>query len=313
MENKKRLQVWLEKMRQEYRLVILREETLEEEMFFKLTRLNLYMFFCTVFVIMVIFIYSLFAFTPLKMYIPGYGDTLGIRGELETLYDRSDSLEHLVLSQDAYIKNIKGILMNEMDSTYAGRIKDGTSESKNETETDASKSEVLAAVDDPAIIEKLNELSEAEERLRDEIEDGNSADLFSGEGVTDLASIADLYLFSPVKGYIVDGFDPDTKHFGVDVAAAESEPIKAVADGVVIADDWTLDTGYSIAIQHSNNLISFYKHNSVLLKKVGNFVKTGDVIAFVGNSGEHTEGPHLHFELWYQQGPVDPTDYISFN
>ncbi len=120
------------------------------------------------------------------------------------------------------------------------------------------------------------------------------------------------YFFPPLKGYVTNEFEPRSDHFGIDVVAPENEPVKAVMDGVVIFSQWTSETGYVIGLQHGNNLLTLYKHNSVLLKKEGNFVKAGDAIAIIGNSGEQTTGPHLHFELWYNGQPINPRDYIVF-
>jgi murein DD-endopeptidase MepM/ murein hydrolase activator NlpD len=126
-------------------------------------------------------------------------------------------------------------------------------------------------------------------------------------------SIADFYFFSPVKGTISSLFNPIANHFGVDISTPKNEPVKATLDGKVIFSDWTLETGNTITVQHSNNIISTYKHNSVLFKKVGNFVAAGEVIAIVGNTGELSNGPHLHFELWYNGIAVNPKDFINFN
>lgn len=124
---------------------------------------------------------------------------------------------------------------------------------------------------------------------------------------------SDMYFFRPVIGYNVSNkYNPADNHFGVDIVAKENETIKSISDGTVILSDWTMDTGHIIAIQHANEVVSIYKHNSVLLKKVGNFVKAGDIIAIIGSSGEMSSGPHLHFELWYKGKPLNPENYISF-
>ncbi|WP_448520589.1 M23 family metallopeptidase [Rhodoflexus sp.] len=126
------------------------------------------------------------------------------------------------------------------------------------------------------------------------------------------AQLKDFVFFTPIKGVLLGRFDPDKQHYGVDIVARKNEPIKAIADGTVIISSWTQDSGYTIGIQHKNQLISFYKHNSVLLRKVGDNIRAGDIIAIIGNSGELTDGPHLHFELWHNGSPVNPEQYISF-
>ena len=121
-----------------------------------------------------------------------------------------------------------------------------------------------------------------------------------------------MYFTAPVAGSISAGFDSESGHIGVDIIAPKNTPIKSAMDGWVIASDWTLDTGNTIAVQHTNNIVTFFKHNSVLLKKTGEFVKAGEAIAIIGNTGELTDGPHLHFELWHRGAPVNPVDYVSF-
>ncbi len=125
--------------------------------------------------------------------------------------------------------------------------------------------------------------------------------------------IQDMLLFNPVEaGIISDKFNPRINHYGLDLVARKDEPIRCVADGTVILASWTHDTGHVITVQHAGNLVSVYKHNSVLLKKEGNLVKAGEAIAIIGNSGQLTTGPHLHFELWHNSNPVDPEQFISF-
>jgi murein DD-endopeptidase MepM/ murein hydrolase activator NlpD len=109
------------------------------------------------------------------------------------------------------------------------------------------------------------------------------------------------------------GFDPQNNHYGVDIVAKENEPVKTITDGTVILATWTLETGYIISIQHSNELISIYKHNSVLLKKIGDVVRGGEIISIIGNTGELTSGQHLHFELWYKGTPLNPQKFITFD
>ena len=116
----------------------------------------------------------------------------------------------------------------------------------------------------------------------------------------------------PVEGYVTEEYDFSKEHFGIDIAAKEDAPVKAVLDGKVISAVYTLETGYVLAVQHANNLVSFYKHNSRMLRKEGDLVKAGDVIAIVGNTGELSTGPHLHFELWHEGKSLNPKDYIAF-
>uniref|UniRef100_UPI004047EF65 M23 family metallopeptidase n=1 Tax=Roseivirga sp. TaxID=1964215 RepID=UPI004047EF65 len=120
------------------------------------------------------------------------------------------------------------------------------------------------------------------------------------------------YLFSPISGYVSQAFDPKNEHYGIDVVSKKDEPVKCIADGTVIFSSWTQDAGNVIAVQHKENLISVYKHNSALTKEVGNFITAGEILAIIGNTGELTNGPHLHFELWYNGNAVNPEDFIVF-
>jgi len=124
-------------------------------------------------------------------------------------------------------------------------------------------------------------------------------------------NVLHLHLFKPIDGVVVEDYSPEKEHYAIDIVAKKDEPVKSVAAGTVIMSSWTDDTGYVIAVQHENNLISFYKHNAVLLKKIGDFVQAGDILAIIGNSGELTSGPHLHFELWHNGVPINPKNYIS--
>jgi len=130
--------------------------------------------------------------------------------------------------------------------------------------------------------------------------------------ISTLSKLDQKYLIAPVRGTVSNKFDYESEHFGIDVIAPKDEPIAAVLDGVVIQSDWSLKDGNSISILHPDNLISRYQHTSVLLKDVGAKVKAGEAIAIIGNSGEQSDGPHLHFELWFEGQAVDPAQFIHF-
>jgi murein DD-endopeptidase MepM/ murein hydrolase activator NlpD len=128
-----------------------------------------------------------------------------------------------------------------------------------------------------------------------------------------VTSLAELHFFPPVKGIVSGKFEIRTKHFGTDIVAKPRSPVSAALDGTVIFTGWTMETGYIIGIQHRNNIISVYKHNSSLLKETGDLVRAGEPVSIVGNSGElFTSGPHLHFEIWYKGTPLDPEKHILF-
>ena len=125
-------------------------------------------------------------------------------------------------------------------------------------------------------------------------------------------SLANYHFFKPITGIVSKEFQLDEEHYGIDVVAEKDAGVKSTLNGKVLFAAWTAETGNVIIIQHSNELISIYEHNSVLLKKEGDVVKAGEVIAIVGNSGEFTTGPHLHFEIWFKGSPLNPTEVINF-
>ena len=124
--------------------------------------------------------------------------------------------------------------------------------------------------------------------------------------------LQEIFFFSPKVGFVSAPYNVREGHFGIDIVAKKNEPVKCVADGTVIMASWTQDSGYVMAIQHRGNIISVYKHNAELLKEVGNFVNAGEIISIIGNTGDLTDGPHLHFELWYNGTSVDPEEFVTF-
>lgn len=288
MEKKKR--PFVEKLKNKYRLVVLNDDTFEERASFRLSRFNVYVFVTSVLSILIILIFSLIIFTPLKEYIPGYAD-VKMRRDIVDLKFYTDSLETAVMSQNLWLNNVKKILEGKVDSSSA-----------EDSET-AIRYDTI----------KLSRIPIEDILLREEIEsEDNYALVYSGQNSEENDLEGVLRLSSPLHGMVTQQFNKEEDHFGIDIVAPEKTPVKAVASGTVIISEWTLEAGHTIAVQHKNNLISIYKHNSVLLKKVGNFVKGGDAIAIVGNSGELSSGPHLHFELWQEGSSVDPEQFINF-
>lgn len=289
VEKKKRR--FVEKLKNKYRLVILNDDTFEEKASFRLSRFNVYVFVTTLLSILIILIFSLIIFTPLKEYIPGYAD-VKMRRDLIDLKFYSDSLETVVLNQGLWLNNVQKILEGKIDTT-------GVAQSRDKS----SKYDTI----------KLSRIPIEDVLLREEIErEDNYALVYNDQNKQAEGEIGINTLAAPLKGVITQRFSNEEGHIGIDIVAAEKTPVKSIAPGTVIISEWTMETGHNIAIQHENGLISIYKHNSVLLKKVGNFVKTGDAIAIIGNSGELSSGPHLHFELWRKGTAVDPEQYISF-
>jgi murein DD-endopeptidase MepM/ murein hydrolase activator NlpD len=288
---------WFSRLRNKYRLVISNEETFEEEFSFRLSRLNVFVVTGTIAILLVIATTFLIAFTPLREYIPGYTDVT-LRKRVIELERLADSLETDLKRKSEYLQNIKNII----EGRYVASEEDTT---------------VLSS--EPAQGENYGNVnytrSPEDSMLRVEYEGNNKYDLFYNDN-PDLAvakpSRSSFIFLNPLKGIVTNEFNVSTQHYGIDIVSKENEVVKATLDGTVIFSGWTVETGYVISIQHKGTFISSYKHNSALLKQEGNMVKAGEPIAIVGESGELTTGPHLHFELWYNGTPVNPRDYISF-
>jgi murein DD-endopeptidase MepM/ murein hydrolase activator NlpD len=291
-KDKKKKGKWYDKLRNKYRLVFMNDETLEERLTFRLSRLNVFIALGTLTIVLIFLTSILIAFTPLREYIPGYTN-VGLQKDLYRLQRKTDSIEIALLRKDQFIRNLKDVI--------SGNIK---------AEVPVPKDSLRRYTDI-----KLSHSVE-DSLLRTQIENQGKYSLYRSEnsesGARKKYSLGNLLFFTPLKGIVTNTFDPAQRHYGVDVVSKQNEAIKSVLDGTVIFSDWTVETGYVIAIQHQQNLVSVYKHNSALLKKQGEMVKAGEAIAIVGESGELKTGPHLHFELWSEGNPLDPKEYITF-
>ncbi len=286
-EEKKKISL-AERLRQKYRLVILNDSSFEEKFSLRLTPGGILILVSAVTIFMSFLVISLIAFTPIREYIPGYGDVSNEK-ELIKLSVKADSLEYLMDAKNWYIDNLNNVLNGNLS----------TDESK--LDRDSSKK-----------YQNINvKPSKNDSALRQEIESQDKFSLTLGNK-NNSTGISGYFFFSPVKGMITHSFNMAEGHFGVDVAAKENEFIKAALDGTVVFSGWTANDGYVIQLQHGNNLMSVYKHNSDLTKNVGDHVKAGEPIAIIGNTGESSTSTHLHFELWYNGTPVNPQDYILF-
>ncbi len=279
-------------LRYKYKLVIMEESTLEEKLSFRLSRLNVIIVFVLVSLFSVASTIFIISVTPLKEYIPGYASVERVK----QVYINSlkvDSLERALDARDLWIKNFReNILLGKTPPPA------DTNVLKKNKNIDYENIKITRSVQDSL--------------LRQEWEDKEKYDLIYYPDKQTQKGISSFMFFSPVRGTITSGFNIKKKHYGIDLTSDKNAAVKATLDGMVIISTWTYETGYVIAIQHQSNLISVYKHNSVLLKKEGDYVKAGDPIAIIGNSGELSSGPHLHFELWYDTNPVNPADFVVF-
>lgn len=284
----------MERLQHTYRLVIMNNETFEEIGSYRLSLLNVYIALSTLMVLVAILVVSLIVFTPLKRLVPGYGD-VSSHPELIHLNREIDSLSEALEAQQVYTESFRKILVGDVETIQ---------EVPEEEYQPGDSTLQVDRIKEDEILRREVELEEIQE-----IAQLTKANNFSSRDLP----LEQMYFTLPLSGEVSAGFAPDKKHYGVDVLAPKNTAIKAVMDGWVIASDWTLETGNTIGIQHANNIVTFYKHNSVLLKEIGSFVKAGEAVAIIGNTGTLSDGPHLHFELWSKGVPVDPAQYINFN
>lgn len=290
-ERKKRRR--LERWRNKYRLVFMTDDTLEERFTFRLSRMNVFVALGTLVIVLIFLTTVLIAFTPLREYIPGYTN-VGLTKRLYQLQLKTDSIEQSLAAKEKFIDNLRSVI-------------DGRDLTEDRPVTEDSVKKYRSVT--------LRRSAE-DSLLRLEVENQNRYNLFRTEAMESSAQkktpIGSVLFFAPLKGIVTNGFNPAERHYGVDIVARQNEAVKSVLDGTVILANWTLETGYVIAVQHSRNMISLYKHNSAILKKTGDYVRAGEPIAIIGETGELVTGPHLHFELWYDGNPVDPKEYITF-
>lgn len=286
MAEKKKFKLF-RNLRSKYRLSIFNEETFEEVWQFRLSRMNVIVFFGGFSILLVTLVIILIAFTPLREFIPGYPDAKTRKGYVDNAL-KVDSLEHVIAQWQLYYNDIHVLLNGGEPLTGKETIRD--------TAKRPSKLDLTP--------------SEEDSLLRAQIEADEMFSLSSNLNGLDNSNMP--FFIPPVKGIITNRYNPQYNHYGVDLVASPDEVVLAIAKGVVVLSTWSLETGYTLAIQHEGGYLSVYKHNSKLLKRQGEFVNAGDVIAIIGNSGELTTGPHLHFELWHNGATIDPAKYIKF-
>lgn len=338
------------KLVKKYRLVVLTEESFEEKFSFKLTLLNVFVFGGLFSVLLIVFTSGLIVYTSLKEYIPGF-ESPELKKEAINLNFKLDSLEQNMHALELYTESMKPVLLgdkamemdvlpfvtNDGESVYQTGIVNNDSIHK--------KLDKLYAL----LQEKNNTIKSLEEKYKNvdlesqEEEDENNDDIIvETETLTEeeLASLetsildsvfrekvereerfsifgheynkANQVFVAPIKGNITEEYNAVEHHFAIDIAAQKEAPVKSIADGTVVFAEWSIETGYVIMIMHKDNYVSVYKHNSKINVTQGILVKAGQVIANVGSTGELSTGPHLHFEMWKDGYPVDPTNFMKF-
>lgn len=286
MRPRKTLSNWLTT---KYQLIIRSEENFAERTSLGFTYSKVILFSVIMFTLL--FGMSMFiSKTILARWFDPKHEQLLMSKQLDALHQAVDSLSTAVENKDLFIRSVTRVLSGD---TTAGGL-DAAIDTENPPFTRPTN--LNAAPNDSAFRKDFEE---------------------SGLALISLTKpknreLEETFFYTPITGFVSDGYDVKKNHLGVDIVAKANEPVKCIADGTVIFSSWTQDAGYVIMVQHRGNLISAYKHNAQLLKKVGTFVNGGEIISIVGNSGELTNGPHLHFELWNNGNSLNPEEFINF-
>jgi murein DD-endopeptidase MepM/ murein hydrolase activator NlpD len=278
----------LERFKSKYRLSVYRGESYQEVLNLKLSRLNVITIIGAITLIFLVIVVSIIAYTPVRELIPGYPDEKTLR-DIRMNYILLDSLAQEIEKRDRYFTNLNQIISGREPDNYDNMV-DTNISYENITFTKSSEDSLLRS------------LIEQEDQFSLSIVDNKKQ----------ISSVSKVHFFAPIKGIVTNSFNSLNNHYGTDIVAAPNQVVKAVLDGTITMATWTLDLGWIIQIQHENDLLSLYAHNAELLKKSGEYVKAGEPIAIIGNSGELTTGPHLHFELWHNGTPLNPEDFIFF-
>lgn len=291
MEEKKKKNILVRRLRDKYRLSIFNEQTYEQTFSMRLSKLNVFTTVGSTMIFLVLVTTVIIAFTSLREYIPGY-PTGEQRRMMIRNYQRVDSLIFEIDRRDRFIADVRAIISGELPASAYYR---------------SDSAEVK-----PATVVALSGKKSKEDSLfRTGIEEEERFNLSDTKPKKD-ARLELIYFQPPLKGIVTSKYGETRGHYGVDVVATVGARVSAIYEGTVIFTGWTVETGYVIQVQHDNQLVSIYKHNGKLLKNTGDRVKTGEAIATVGNSGELTTGTHLHFEMWHAGVPLNPELYISF-
>ena len=282
----KKIEKFKQKLTDKYRLVVLNEDTFEERFSLKLSRLNVFVLGGIFSILLIAITAVIIAFTPIKEYIPGYSSSK-LKATAVKLTFEADSLKQKLTILENYTKALRPVLTGEITSEEIDSLQVKAQQTTlDERDLDATKEDSL---------------------FREKVDRETRFDILNNS-----KSNVKIVFFAPLTGNISQDFEVNSKHFAIDIVAKTGTPIKAAAEGTVIFSGWSAETGYVIILKHNKDYISVYKHNGNLLKQQGDFVKSGEVIASVGSTGELSTGPHLHFELWKGGYAINPTNFIDF-
>ena len=287
MKNKKENKGFFKKLFNDYKVVVSSEDTFEEKFAFKASKINVFVLMLVYSVILISFTISIVFFTQLRELVPGYSSS-DLLNRAIYLTQKTDSLERQIELNNKFYKSIEDVLSGKTDEFV---------ERENIT-IDSSLNEKNFFSISPNSEDSI---------LRNYVDSQDKFNLTKNELV-----IENKMFFSPIKGEITQAFNFEENHFAVDIAADIGTPVKSILDGKILFSEWSVDTGHVIIVDHGDNIVSVYKHNSKSLKEQNDFVQAGEVIAYSGNQGSLSSGPHLHFELWKNGTPIDPEPLLNF-
>ncbi len=288
MKNKKNKKIsLLKRLFNQYRIVVINEETFEDKFYFRFSRISIFLTFLISVICISSLTYLSIIYSPIKEFIPGYPSSK-MRIEAISNAIKIDSITLKIEKQKRYFQSIQSALIGENNTEELPAIK-----------TDYYPPKNTSTFFKPSIEDSLLRAAVAREDKYNVVSDNNETPLFT--------------LYTPVKGIVTEKFDFNNKHFAVDIAVIKNFPIKSVAEGTVVFSEWTAETGYVIIIEHPFDLLSVYKHNASLTKQQGDIIEAGEVIAMAGNTGKFSTGYHLHFELWTDGYPLDPEKFMDFS
>ena len=287
MKNEKQNKTFLKRIFNDYKVVVSSEDTFEEKLSFKANKINAFIIMLLYSIILIAFTISIVFFTQLREMVPGYSSS-DLLNRAIYLTKKTDSLEQQIALNNKFYKSIEDVLSGNVDEFV----------SRNELSIDSNLINPDIFTISPNLQDSI---------LRQYVENEDKFNLTNNELV-----IENKMFFSPIKGEITQSFNLNENHFAIDIAADIGTPVKSVLDGKIIFSEWSLETGYVVVIDHGENIISVYKHNSKTLKEQNDFVQAGEVIAYSGNQGNLSSGPHLHFELWKNGTPIDPEPLLNF-
>ena len=286
MKNKKVNKGFFKKLFNDYKVVVSSEDTFEEKFAFKASKINVFVLMLVYSVILISFTISIVFFTQLRELVPGYSSS-DLLNRAIYLTQKTDSLERQIELNNKFYKSIEDVL--------------------------SGKTDVFIERDNITIDSSLNEKNfisispnSEDSILRNYVDSQDKFNLTKNELV-----IENKMFFSPIKGDITQTFNFEENHFAIDIAADIGTPVKSILDGKILFSEWSVDTGHVIIVDHGDNIVSVYKHNSKSLKEQNDFVQAGEVIAYSGNQGSLSSGPHLHFELWKNGTPIDPEPLLN--